>query len=139
MNARLAKTLLQAVENCPHPVEEEGGIILAKDDEYCFVKVKNIHKGTDTAAGLYETDQTELKENVLTKVADGWKFYASFHTHPKYTPTPSSLDLEKLFQGFKYNAIYSPVREIFSYSQWLGEKSSPYYIPKTTLEALINA
>ena len=137
MNARLAKTILVAAENCTHTVEEEGGIILEKDGEYCFVKVKNIHEGTDIAAGLYETDQIELKENVFSKVADGWKFYASFHTHPRYTPTPSSLDLQKLFQGFKYNVIFSPVREIFSYSQWLGEESAPYYIPKKTREALI--
>ena len=136
MNARLAKTILQAAESCPDAVEEQGGIILAKDGEYCFVKVKNIHEGTSTAAGLYETDQTELKDNVLTKVGDGWKFYASFHTHPKWSAVPSNLDLEKLFQGFKYNVIFSPVKEIFSYSQWLGEQSAPYYIPKTTLEAL---
>jgi hypothetical protein len=137
MNSRLARAILKAAESCPHKIEEEGGIILEKDGEYCFVKVKNIYEGTDIAAGLYETDQTELKEKVLNKVGDGWKFYASFHTHPRYTSTPSRLDLEKLFQGFKYNVIFSPVKEIFSYSQWLGDESAPYYIPKTTLESLI--
>jgi proteasome lid subunit RPN8/RPN11 len=136
MNAKLFKIMLQAAESCTDPIEEQGGIILSKNNEYCFVKVKNIHEGTATAAGLYETDQTELRENVLTRVGDGWKFYASFHTHPQWSSCPSSLDLEKLFQGFRYNIIFAPTTNMFSHSEWIGEQSAVYYIPKKTVAAL---
>lgn len=129
--------MLAAVEACKHPVDEEGGIILAKEGECVFVKVKNVYAGSDAAAGLYETDQTELQEKVLTKVVDGWKFHASFHTHPQWMPNPSRLDMEKLFQGFKHNVIFAPTTNMFSYTRWIDEKHSTYYIPKQTLEKLI--
>ena len=136
-NKPLFKEMLTAAKICQHRGEEEGGIILAKDGEYHFVKVKNIHEGTATAAALYETDQTELKEKVLTKVGEGWKLFASFHTHPSFSPTPSSLDLRKLFNGFKYNIIFAPDMNTFSYSQWLGDKSSLYYMPVSTLKNIL--
>lgn len=137
LNSVLIAAMLDASKRCAHHIEEEGGIILNKDEEYTFVKVKNIYEGTDVAAGLYETDQSELSSLVLTKVGEGWKFYASFHTHPQFSPAPSSLDLGKLFQGFKYNVIYSPIMEMFSCSQWFGDQSVHSYIPKKTLEILL--
>jgi proteasome lid subunit RPN8/RPN11 len=136
-NKPLFKAMLEAASACPHRREEEGGIVLAKDNEYQFVKVKNIHEGTDTAVGLYETDQAELKDRVLSKVGEGWKLFASFHTHPEFSPAPSSLDLGKLFNGFKYNVIYAPRMDMFSYSQWLGDKSSLIYIPANTLKNIL--
>lgn len=110
--------MLSAVEQCIHPLEEEGGVVLFKDGTYLFVRVKNIYEGTPTAKGLYETDQEELIANVLSKVGEGWKLFASFHTHPTFSATPSQLDVSALFRGFKYNIIYSPVRGEFSYSIW---------------------
>lgn len=137
LDKALVAEMLAAAKSCRHPVEEQGGIILNKDEEFLFVKVKNIYEGMDTAAGLYETDQNELSGLVLSKVSEGWKFYASFHTHPQFSPAPSSLDLGKLFQGFKQNIIFSPIMEMFSYSEWFGEQSLHYYIPTRTLEVLV--
>jgi proteasome lid subunit RPN8/RPN11 len=136
-NNPLFREMLEAAKACDNRREEEGGIILTKDGEYHFVKVKNIHNGTETAAALYETDQTELKDKVLNKVGEGWRLFASFHTHPSFSPTPSSLDLSKLFNGFKYNIIFAPDMNTFSYSQWLGNKSSLYYMPANTLKNIL--
>lgn len=133
---QLIAAILAAGEQCTSNVEEEGGIILYKDADYVFARVKNIHEGTTTAAGLYETDLEELKAHVLSRVAEGWKFYASFHTHPSFSPTPSSLDLTKLFQGFKYNVIYSPKLGLFSFNEWMDGKSITYYISYDTLTHL---
>jgi len=130
--------MVAAAEQCLSTIEEEGGIILEKDGEYVFVHVKNKHADTPRAPTLYETDLTELKEHVLGKVAEGWKFYASFHTHPSFSPNPSNLDLSELFTGFKYNIIYSPKLDLFSFNQWVGNKSITYYIPTHTLKHLIN-
>jgi proteasome lid subunit RPN8/RPN11 len=137
LDKTLVTEMLAAAKSCSHPIEEQGGIILNKDEEFLFVKVKNIYEGTGMAAGLYETDQNELSSLVLSKVSEGWKFYASFHTHPQFSPAPSSLDLGKLFQGFKQNIIFSPIMEMFSYSEWFGEQSLHYYIPTRTLEVLV--
>jgi len=136
-NKALLKEVLKAGGECTHSVEEEGGIILHKDGEYYFTKVKNIHTGTEHAFGLYETDQDELRDKVLSKVAEGWKMYASFHTHPSFSPAPSSLDLAKLFQGFKYNIIFSPKTYMFSFNEWVGERTITYYIPTDTLNHLL--
>jgi proteasome lid subunit RPN8/RPN11 len=131
------KAMLKASEECPSTKEEEGGIIMEKDGQYEFVRVKNVYEGTDRASGLYETDHEELSQLVFSRVCKGWKMHASFHTHPSFSPTPSSLDLDKLFQGFKYNVIYSPTHRTFSYSQWIGEDSCVTYLPTTTIEKLI--
>jgi proteasome lid subunit RPN8/RPN11 len=136
-NKPLIHSMLAAAKACDHRVEEEGGIILSKEGEYVFVKVKNIHEGTSTASGLYETDQQELKDNVFSKVSAGWKLHASFHTHPAFSPNPSSLDINKLFLGFKYNIIFAPISNMFSYSQWEGNRSLMYYMPAYTLENLV--
>ena len=131
------KAILKASEDCTSTQEEEGGLILEKEGVYEFVRVKNLYEGTDRASGLYETDQEELSQLVFSKICKGWKMHASFHTHPSFSPTPSSLDLDKLFQGFRYNIIWSPVHRTFSYSQWIGEDSCVTYIPIKTLEKLI--
>jgi len=136
-NKYLISAILDAAAECTHPVEEEGGIVLSKNDDYVFAKVKNIHSGESIAAGLYETDQQELKEKVLDKIAEGWTMYASFHTHPSFSPTPSTLDLTKLFQGFKYNIIFAPRTNMFSCSEWVGERTAIYYIPTETLKHLL--
>jgi proteasome lid subunit RPN8/RPN11 len=136
-NKSLVLALVQASEECSHTQEEEGGLILSKDEERLFIKIKNKHKGTVQAVGLYETDLTELKDKVFSKLSEGWKMYASFHTHPSFSPSPSSLDLNSLFVGFVYNFIYSPIGQIYSLNTWLGDTSYPYYVPKTTLLELL--
>lgn len=117
-NPRFAKTVLQAAEECSHPLEEEGGVILSRDDEYCFVKITNIHQGTDTAVALYEAERNELGRCVFDKYRDGWQLFASFHTHPQFAPYPSYIDLDTLFQGFAHNVIFAPLHKTFSYSTW---------------------
>lgn len=131
------KAMLDASQKCTHAVEEEGGIIMEKEGEYEFVKIKNIYEGTDRAAGLYETDQEELSQLVFSRVCKGWKMHASFHTHPSFSPTPSNLDLDKLFHGFKYNVIYAPIHRTFSHSIWMDDVSCVTYIPTTTIQKII--
>jgi proteasome lid subunit RPN8/RPN11 len=134
INRKLAHEMGKASSLCGRSPEEEGGIILEKDGEYAFVKVKNKHSGDSIAEGLYETDLEDLQKNVFPMVENGWKFYASFHTHPSFSPTPSKLDLEKLFTGFKYNVIFASQQKVFSYSEWLpDDRMFIYYIPLSSL------
>jgi proteasome lid subunit RPN8/RPN11 len=117
-DAKFARAVAQAAEECTHPLEEEGGVILHKESDYCFVKINNIHQGTDTAIALYEAEKNELGRCVFDKYKDGWLLFASFHTHPQFAPYPSSIDLGTLFQGFEHNVIYAPLHNTFSYSTW---------------------
>lgn len=134
---KFLKAILDASEKCNNHKEEEGGIIMEKDSEYEFVRVKNLYEGTSRAAGLYETDQEELSALIFSRVCKGWKMHASFHTHPSFSPNPSNLDLDKLFQGFRYNIIWSPNSRAFSYSQWIGEELCVTYLPIHTVKNLI--
>jgi proteasome lid subunit RPN8/RPN11 len=131
------KAVLSASRECASTLEEEGGIIMEKEGVYEFVRIKNVHEGTDRASGLYETDQEELSQLVFSRVCKGWKMHASFHTHPSFSPTPSCLDIDKLFEGFRYNVIWSPTHRSFSYSMWVGELTYASYFPVTTFEQLI--
>ena len=131
-----AKTVLDAAEQCSKSSEEEGGIILSRDDEYKFVKVKNIHTGTEKAYGLYETDKKDLLQQVFSQFDSGWFMCASFHTHPTFGPTPSTIDVKNLFEGFRYNVIYSTISDMFSYSEWLEENSTVCYIPAASFEKI---
>lgn len=134
INLKLAHEIGKASSVCGQSAEEEGGIILEKDGEYQFVKVKNKNSGESIAEGLYETDIEDLQKNVFPMVKTGWKFYASFHTHPSFSATPSRLDLEKLFNGFKYNVIFASQQKVFSYSEWLpDDRMFIYYIPLSSL------
>jgi len=136
-NKALISAVLEAASQCTHHVEEEGGVILERGDEYTFGRVKNIHAGTETAIGLYETDLGELKSNVFNKLKEGWKMYASFHTHPSFGPTPSNLDLTKLFTGFKNNVIFSPRLNVFSFNEWDDDEPVTYYLSESTLQTLL--
>jgi hypothetical protein len=119
-NIGLGRVLTGAAIDCPNRNEEEGGVILInhKKKEYCFVKVRNLHEGTPTAYGLYVADPEEFGGRVIPMLSKGWELYASFHTHPQFPCTPSQLDYNKLFQGFKYNYIYSSRDLEFSCSDW---------------------
>ena len=128
--------LLCAVDECPHRLEEEGGIILNKDEDYMFVRVKNIHEATQTAHGLYETDLVELKDKIFTRMTEGWKMHASFHTHPMFGASPSSLDINKLFQGFPQNYIYSPIQKTYSLTTWKDNDWHVQFITKNHVEDL---
>lgn len=129
-----ARAVLRASDECPHPFEEEGGVIFSRGNEYCFKKISNIHQGTDTAVALYEAEKNELGKCVFDKYKDGWTMFASFHTHPQFAPYPSYIDLDTLFQGFEHNVIYAPLYEKFSYSTWEnGESKLKKLVSKSQL------
>lgn len=136
LNKRLARVLCSAATQCPRGAEEEGGVILTrKGQDYIFVKIKNIHEGEPTAYGLYEADRNEFGQKVVPMIGAKWEFYGSFHTHPQFSPMPSQLDYDKLFQGFKYNYIFSNRDREFSCSEWSPQKDLHTYTIK--LESLI--
>jgi|CryBogDrversion2_7_1035282.scaffolds.fasta_scaffold00001_22 proteasome lid subunit RPN8/RPN11 len=123
INKKLSRVITGAAISCPLDNEEEGGIILTKNEiDFVFVKVKNLHAGEEVAYGLYVTDPKDFGEKVISMIGKGWNMYASFHTHPQFAPTPSQLDYDKLFQGFKYNYIYSKKHRAFSFSEWSPQK-----------------
>lgn len=102
--------------------EEEGGIILMKDDVFEFIKITNTNTGTPTALVLYSLDRDEFGEKVLSKLLNGWNIYASFHSHPGVSTSPSLIDLQYLFSSFPRHYIYSP----------LGGGVSKYWLEETT-------
>jgi proteasome lid subunit RPN8/RPN11 len=122
-NTRLGRVLLGAAMECRKDYEEEGGILLTKQSkDFIFVKVRNLHEGEPTAYGLYVADPHAFGSKVIPMLGKGWEMYGSFHTHPQFSPLPSQLDYDKLFQGFKYNYIYSHRDREFSCSDWSYRK-----------------
>lgn len=137
MNKKLWTQLLIASTECNDPLEEQGGLILNKDDEYTFVLIRNVHEGSQTAIGLYETDKQELKEKVFSRIPEGWKMYGSFHTHPCFSATPSVTDMTYLFQGFENNYVYSPKQKTFSATTWEGDTSTTTFMPINQIKELL--
>lgn len=103
----LINQLTNAIQECQNLKEEEGGIILRKENEFSFVKITNNLSGLPIAQGLWEAERNEFAQKVLSKYKLGWRVYASLHTHPIFLPIPSALDLSELFRGFPINFIYS--------------------------------
>lgn len=137
-DSTLSHALLEAVKECNHTLEEEGGIILNKENDYLFVKIKSIFSGTPTAIGLYETDKSELGKKVLMRMSsEGWQMYASFHTHPSFSAEPSNTDMTYLFRGFKHNYIYAPRSKYFSLTSWEGDECSTQYTSRKQIESLL--
>lgn len=134
LDKALSSAILEATEQCMHFKEEEGGIIISKDNTYVFAKITNVYAGTPTARGLYQTDQQELKEKVLDKIVVGWRMYASFHTHPSFPAVPSNLDMTRLFQGFRYNIIFSQIDKMLSLSSWIGSRLDTEYTSLNTIK-----
>jgi hypothetical protein len=136
INKRLSRVITGAAMECRRNTEEEGGIVLTrKGQDFIFVKVKNLHEGEPTAYGLYVADPEEFGQKVIPMIGAGWEMYASFHTHPQFSPLPSQLDYDKLFQGFKYNYIFSNRDREFSCSEWSAQKDLHTFTIK--LESLI--
>lgn len=137
ISAKLSEAMLTASERCNHPVDEEGGLILNRDDDYCFVFINNIHAATSRAVGLYEADTGMFATSVLPKLQSGWRMFSSFHTHPRFSADPSSLDFAKLFQGFRHNIIYAPLHdsepETFSITEWINDTPNTTKITKREL------
>lgn len=134
-NKLLLKELIKARNTCANPLEEEGGIVMhLKYNEYEFIKIKNVYAGTATAIGLYEADAEEFSSKAISKMKDGWQLYASFHTHPTFEARPSSLDVSTLFQGFKYNFIYSPLKKEYGCCMWLSESLAVITLKEEELE-----
>ena len=140
INVNLARAVLTGVENCIDLVEEEGGVILASSTgEFKFIKVLNYKAGTPVARGLYVADPDAFGGKVFPELSGGWNLYASFHTHPTFTATPSTLDRKELFRGFKYNYIYSVQEKTLSYSEWSPKNDlHTIYFNLSTLNYLSN-
>jgi len=104
----IESSLISAIAQCDSAIlEEEGGVIVVKDDSFKFIKLTNDNAGKPIARGLWTANPKEYGQKVITTFRDGWKQHASFHTHPQFAPYPSDIDLTKLFQSFKTNYIYS--------------------------------
>ena len=111
----------EARAQCPGVDEEEGGLILVKDDVYKFVKLRNKHTGETVAVGFIEFDPAEYGEKIISLFNDGWRNHSSFHTHPTgCRALPSMIDLTRLFNGFPVNYIWSPSREELSEFTYAG-------------------
>jgi proteasome lid subunit RPN8/RPN11 len=134
INNSFAQEMIRAASICGRSIEEEGGIIMTHGTEAEFVKIRSIHVGTTTAHGLYEADKSDFGQIITPMVRDGWKITASFHTHPAFSATPSNLDLNVLFRGFKHNVIYATERNVFSYSVWTAEDLNTFYMTADTLK-----
>jgi proteasome lid subunit RPN8/RPN11 len=133
ISGALAGAIVDGVNECRHKFEERGGVIMEKFGDYTFVFLSNVHEDSPIAYGLYEASRDEFGSRVIPLMQQGWKLFASFHTHPKFTAHPSSLDLSKLFQGFKYNVIYSDLDTLCSFSEWVADTITTKYIELPTL------
>lgn len=143
LSVSLMQAMVLASESCTNKIDEEGGLILKRNEDCCFVKVENKYAGTDIAGGLYETEMQSLSKNVFPLLKEGWQMFASFHTHPMFSASPSSIDMTKLFLGFKYNVIFAPVNDVqpnmFSITIWENDKPYRYYINKHKILELISS
>jgi hypothetical protein len=125
----LKDALKQAVSECWDfldfkDLEEHGGVILhnKETDKYLFQYLFNSNSGKSIACGLFTADRYQYTELIIPKFKDNWRQYASFHTHPQFTPQPSSIDLNQLFTGFFHNYIYSGLtKELIKYT-WKDPK-----------------
>jgi len=128
-HSTIEEALNQAVTECWdfldfEDLEEHGGIILHNKNtgEYLFQYLFNSNSGTPIANGLYTADRYQYTELIIPLFSKGWRQYASFHTHPSFSPRPSSIDLNQLFVGFFNNYIYSGLnKELIKYT-WRDPK-----------------
>jgi len=119
----ITEALRVARVECLGRHEEEGGIILRNGEVFRFIKLTNRHTGTPTAVGFFEVDPQEYAEKILPLFNEGWKNYASFHTHPTgCRARPSMVDLTRLFNGFPDNYIWSPSFKELNQFSYGGEK-----------------
>ena len=127
LNEKLKHVLLQAIHACyidvpvPTRIEEHGGWILQKGDDYQFFFLKNDNSGSVRGQMLFTANgQDVAKGPVKAMMKEGWSNYATFHTHPQFSITPSSIDWNLLFQNSKHNFIYSPATEQLGCSMRFG-------------------
>jgi len=122
--------------------EEVGGVILQRKGwkstvyytspradysrntlDFIWVPLHNQHTGTPTAHGLFEATQEEFTKKAIPLLRDGWKRYATFHTHPSFSYHPSHTDLTELFKSYHINYIYSIPENCVAKYTWQGEVS----------------
>lgn len=102
----------QARAACTTNMEEQGGVIVRKPEGiFKFIKIENAFAGQPQANTLWLADREEYAEKVIPLFNDGWKNYASYHTHPRWPAQPSSIDLKDLFPGFPVNYIHSSLED----------------------------
>jgi hypothetical protein len=117
-NTTLNNILDEAIGLCTSNDDEQGGVILSKVGgegpygkriDYQFVHLRNANTGLPLAKSLWTADRNEYAKKVIPLFKDGWRHFASFHTHPKWPAIPSKIDLTELFPGFPINYIYSGI------------------------------
>jgi proteasome lid subunit RPN8/RPN11 len=123
LDQQIKTAIQQAIRECYTDVplltqlEEHGGWILKKGEEYKFFFLKNDNSGTVRAQMLFSANRNDVAKGPLKAIVkEGWSNYATFHTHPQFSVTPSSIDWNLLFQNSKYNFIYSPATNQLSCS-----------------------
>ncbi len=119
----IKNVILQAIRECHTDVpvleqlEEHGGWILKKGNDYKFFFLKNDNTGTVRAQMLFSANKKSVGDGPLKAIVkEGWSNFATFHTHPQFSINPSSIDWNLLFQNSKYNFIYSPATDQLSCS-----------------------
>lgn len=117
----LGHALQIAINACAHPEEEEGGLILQTRGDFFFIQLRNNIQGTERAHALYVVDPVEYASVILPLIDAGWTQYATFHTHPKFSPQYSSIDYTMLFQSAQRNFIYSKAFHKLVEWVWINE------------------
>lgn len=103
----LRQLVISLQEELTSPVEEAGGVILSKGDEFKFIRLANKNSGNCIARVLYEVNPYEYGEKVIPVLMEGWFNHSSIHTHPQFQAFPSNIDIAQLFPSFGMNFIYS--------------------------------
>lgn len=112
----------QAIHECVRTDDEEdGGVILIRNGDYKWVKLKNSISGESRAKVLYVIDKYgEYVDKVISQFQHGWRLFASFHVHPQFTSQCSHIDETMLFRDFNKNIIYSGLTSETRLYQWEG-------------------
>jgi proteasome lid subunit RPN8/RPN11 len=80
-------------------------MILFGDNLMRFVPCRNSIEGR-ARGGLYEPCDEDMAK-VFALIDAGWDWVASVHSHPTFSPYPSSIDLNQLFPNQRINLIWS--------------------------------
>ena len=93
-----------------------------------FHPIKNINADVLGSRDAYTMDPDEsfkIIKNTQIAISNPTRhLIATFHTHPRYTPYPSSIDIAKAAYKVVY-IIYSPIYNKFTFNFWNGD----FFIP----------
>lgn len=112
------------------PDREVCGLITGVNED--FYSAEKFHKITnishDEMNDYYIMDPQEsfdvLKNTQIISLNPKYDLVAIFHTHPKYTPYPSLIDIKLAAYNVVY-IIYSVSLNLFSFNYWNGNYFEP--------------